>query len=175
MDSLATLNGPAIGYGIRYEFGIFDQAIRDGWQVELTDKWLRLGNLWEIVRSEINFEVKFGGHTEHYDDEQGHDRVRWLPAKVVKGVAYDTLVPGYQVPTTKLLRLWKAEATESFGFEAFNVGDYNGAVHEKMASETISKVLYGAGDLCGAAALCGPARAGASSGRRKRFTSEVIQ
>jgi starch phosphorylase len=142
MDSLATLNVPAIGYGIRYEFGIFDQAIRDGWQVELTDKWLRFGNPWEIVRSEINFQVKFGGHTEPYYDEQGRYRVRWLPAKVVKGVAYDTLVPGYQVLTTDLLRLWKAEAAESFDFEAFNVGDYYAAVEEKVISETISKVLY---------------------------------
>jgi starch phosphorylase len=142
MDSLATLNIPAIGYGIRYEFGIFDQAIRDGWQVELTDKWLRFGNPWEIVRSEINFAVKFGGRTEHYTDEAGRYRVRWLPEKVVKGVAYDTPVPGYQVLTTDVLRLWKAEAAESFDFEAFNVGDYYAAVNEKVVSETISKVLY---------------------------------
>ena len=142
MDSLATLNVPAIGYGIRYEFGIFDQAIRDGWQVELTDKWLRFGNPWEIVRSEVTFNVSFGGHTEHYYDEQGRYRMGWLPEKVVKGVAYDTPVPGYQVSTTNLLRLWKAEATESFDFEAFNVGDYYGAVDEKIISETISKVLY---------------------------------
>jgi starch phosphorylase len=142
MDSLATLNIPAIGYGIRYEFGIFDQAIRDGWQVELTDKWLRFGNPWEIVRSEINFAVKFGGRTEHYTDEEGRYRVRWLPEKVVKGVAYDTPVPGYQVLTTDVLRLWKAEAAESFDFEAFNVGDYYAAVNEKVVSETISKVLY---------------------------------
>jgi glycogen phosphorylase len=142
MDSLATLNVPAIGYGIRYEFGIFDQAIRDGWQVELTDKWLRFGNPWEIVRSEINFEVKFGGRTEHYRDEQSRYRVRWVPEKIVKGVAYDTPVPGYRVSTTNLLRLWKAEAAESFDFEAFNVGDYYGAVDEKIVSETISKVLY---------------------------------
>jgi starch phosphorylase len=142
MDSLATLNIPAIGYGIRYEFGIFDQAIRDGWQVELTDKWLRFGNPWEIVRSEVTFDARFGGRTEYYNDEQGRYRVRWLPEKVVRGVAYDTPVPGYQVATTNLLRLWKAEATESFDFEAFNVGDYYGAVDQKVASETISKVLY---------------------------------
>jgi glycogen phosphorylase len=142
MDSLATLNVPAIGYGIRYEFGIFDQLIRDGWQVEVTDKWLRFGNPWEIVRSELTFDVKFGGRTEPYHDEKGRYRVRWLPERMVKGVAYDTPVPGYRVPTTNLLRLWKAEATESFDFEAFNVGDYYGAVHEKVASETISKVLY---------------------------------
>jgi glycogen phosphorylase len=142
MDSLATLNVPAIGYGIRYEFGIFDQTIRDGWQVERTDKWLRFGNPWEIVRSEITFDVKLGGHTETYHDEKGRYRVRWLPQKLVKGVAYDTPVPGYLTPTTNLLRLWKAEATESFDFAAFNVGDYYGAVDEKVASETISKVLY---------------------------------
>ena len=142
MDSLATLNIPAIGYGIRYEFGIFDQAIRDGWQVELTDKWLRFGNPWEIVRSEISFDVKLGGHTEPYQDEHGSYRVRWHPEKVVKGVAYDTPVPGYHAPTANLLRLWKAEATESFDFDAFNVGDYYRAVDQKVASETISKVLY---------------------------------
>jgi starch phosphorylase len=142
MDSLATLNVPAIGYGIRYEFGIFDQGIRDGWQVELTDKWLRFGNPWEIVRSEITFDVKLGGHTDSYRDEAGRYRVRWLPENVVKGIAHDTPVPGYRVPTTNLLRLWRAEATESFDFAAFNVGDYYGAVDEKVASETISKVLY---------------------------------
>jgi starch phosphorylase len=142
MDSLATLNVPAIGYGIRYEFGIFDQAIRDGWQVELTDKWLRFGNPWEIVRPETAFNVKFGGRTEWYRDRQGQERMRWRAERMVKGVAYDTPVPGYRVPTTNLLRLWKAEAAESFDFEAFNVGDYYGAVHEKVASETISKVLY---------------------------------
>ena len=142
MDSLATLNVPAIGYGIRYEFGIFDQAIRDGWQVELTDKWLRFGNPWELVRSEIVCDVKFGGRTEPYYDEAGRYRVRWAPEKVVKGIAYDTPVPGYRVATTNLLRLWKAEAAESFDFQAFNVGDYYRAVDEKVVSETISKVLY---------------------------------
>ena len=142
MDSLATLNVPAIGYGIRYEFGIFDQAIRDGWQVELTDKWLRFGNPWEIVRSEITCDVAFGGHTEAGFDDQGRYRVQWVPDRVVKGIAYDTPVPGYRVPTTNILRLWKAEATESFDFDAFNVGDYYGAVDRKIRSETISKVLY---------------------------------
>jgi len=142
MDSLATLNVPAIGYGIRYEFGIFDQAIRDGWQVELTDKWLRFGNPWEIVRSETTHTVQFGGRTETYRDQRGDHRVRWLPHRVVKGVAYDTPVPGYRQRTTNLLRLWKAEAAESFDFDAFNVGDYYGAVDRKIASETISKVLY---------------------------------
>jgi len=142
MDSLATLNVPAIGYGLRYEFGIFDQAIRDGWQVELTDKWLRFGNPWEIVQTEITFHVNLGGRTEHGHDEHGRHRVRWVPDQVVKGIACDTPVPGYRGPTTNLLRLWKAEAAESFDFNAFNVGDYYGAVIEKMKSETISKVLY---------------------------------
>ncbi len=141
IDSLATLMVPAIGYGIRYEFGIFDQAIRDGWQVEMTDKWLRFGNPWEIGRSEISFDVMFGGRTETYDD-QGRHRVRWLPEKVVKGIAYDTPVPGYRVSSSNLLRLWKAEAAESFEFDAFNVGDYYGAVDQKVESETITKVLY---------------------------------
>jgi starch phosphorylase len=142
MDSLATLGVPAIGYGIRYEFGIFDQAIRDGWQVEMTDKWLRPGNPWEIARSEFSISVPFGGRTEHYRDEQGRLRVKWIPATLVKGVPYDTIVPGYLRATANLLRLWRAEAVESFDFDAFNVGDYYRAVSEKIASETISKVLY---------------------------------
>jgi starch phosphorylase len=142
MDSLATLNVPAIGYGIRYEFGIFDQAIRDGWQVERTDKWLRYGNPWEIVRSDVAFEVPFGGRTIFVEHEPGRYRVLWIPDRVVRGVAYDTPVPGYRAATANLLRLWKAEAAESFDFEAFNTGDYYGAVEQKVASETISKVLY---------------------------------
>ena len=142
MDSLATLNVPAIGYGVRYEFGIFDQAIRDGWQVELTDKWLRFGNPWEIVRSEVTFDVKLGGRTEHARDEQGRLRVHWHPDRMIRGVAYDTPIPGYLGATTNLLRLWKAEAVDSFDFDAFNVGDYYGAVNQKIKSETISKVLY---------------------------------
>jgi starch phosphorylase len=142
MDSLATIGVPAIGYGIRYEFGIFDQVIVDGWQVERTDKWLRFGNPWEIVRCEVSFDVAFGGRTESYQDEQGCYRVRWIPDKAVKGVAYDTPVPGYRGQTANLLRLWKAEATESFDFEEFNVGNYYGAVEQKVVSETISKVLY---------------------------------
>jgi starch phosphorylase len=142
MDSLATLEIPAIGYGIRYEFGIFDQQIRDGWQVERTDKWLRLGNPWEFPRPEIAFEVKLGGYTQAHRDEHGRHRVRWIPNRVVKGVAHDTPIQGYCVNTANLLRLWRAEAVESFDFQAFNTGDYYGAVNEKILSETISKVLY---------------------------------
>ena len=142
LDSLATLQIPSIGYGIRYEFGIFDQQIRDGWQVEVTDKWLRLGNPWEIPRPEIAALVGFGGYTESYTDEKGRNRTRWIPARLVRGIGYDTPIPGYRVNTTNLLRLWSAEAVESFDFESFNVGDYYGAVEQKVASETISKVLY---------------------------------
>jgi glycogen phosphorylase len=142
LDSLARLEIPAIGYGIRYEFGIFDQVIRDGWQVEVTDKWLQLGNPWEIPRPEISYSVNFGGQTEHYQDADGRYRVRWVPSGVIKGIAHDTPILGYQVNTTNLLRLWRAEAVESFDFEAFNTGDYYGAVHAKIFSENITKVLY---------------------------------
>lgn len=142
MDSLASVEVPAIGYGIRYEFGIFDQAIRDGSQIEVTDKWLRSGNPWEIARPALTYSVPFGGHTETWRDEQGRHRVRWVPAEVVKGIAYDTPILGYRVPTCNTLRLWKAEAVESFDFAAFNHGDYFRAVETKMESENITKVLY---------------------------------
>ncbi len=142
MDSLATLGIPAIGYGIRYEFGIFDQEIRDGWQVEITDKWLHFGNPWEIRRPEITMPVKLGGFTRSYVDARGHFRVEWIPGKVVNGVAYDTPILGYKTNNANTLRLWKAEAHQSFNFQAFNMGDYSGAVYEKMISENISKVLY---------------------------------
>jgi starch phosphorylase len=142
MDSLATLEVPAIGYGIRYEFGIFEQEIRDGGQVEVTDKWLQSGNPWEIVRSDVNYYVNFDGRTEAWTDETGRGRTRWIPGGQVKGVACDTPVPGYRVDTCNTLRLWKSEAVESFDFQDFNVGDYYGAVQEKVISETLSKVLY---------------------------------
>jgi len=142
MDSLATVQIPAIGYGIRYEFGIFDQAIVDGWQVEKSDTWLRNGNPWEVARPKLAFDVGFGGRTEQYQDASGRLRVRWIPHMVVIGVGYDTPILGYGVGNTNLLRLWKSEAPESFDFQAFNVGDYYGAVHAKIEAETISKVLY---------------------------------
>jgi starch phosphorylase len=141
MDSLATLQIPAIGYGIRYEFGIFDQKIEDGWQVEHTDAWLKNGNPWELPRPKLRFPVKLGGHTEQYQDD-GHWGVRWVPDLVVNGVACDTPIMGYGVGNVNLLRLWKAEATESFDFQVFNTGDYYGAVNEKVLAENISKVLY---------------------------------
>ena len=142
LDSLATLEIPALGYGIRYEFGIFDQEIRDGWQVEIADKWLRYGNPWEIARPDWAVPVKFGGHTESFIDEAGSYRVRWVPSWEVRGVPYDTPILGYRVDTANTLRLWKSEASDSFDFEAFNRGDYYGAVNRKVACENLSKVLY---------------------------------
>jgi starch phosphorylase len=142
IDSLATLEVPSVGYGIRYEFGIFTQEIIDGWQVEKTDKWLRFGNPWELVRPEWAVEVKFGGNTEQYIDDHDRPRVRWVPHKIVIGVPYDTPILGYQTNTANTLRLWRSEAPESFDFAIFNSGDYYGAVNQKVASENISKVLY---------------------------------
>jgi starch phosphorylase len=142
MDSLATLQISAIGYGIRYEFGIFTQQIRDGAQVETTDNWLRYGNPWEVRRPNVAYEVKLGGHTEHYHDDTGRLCVRWVPAESFRGVAIDTPILGHGVNTVNLLRLWSAEAAEGFDFHAFNKGDYYGAVVREVRSETISKVLY---------------------------------
>lgn len=142
MDSLATLNIPAIGYGIRYEFGIFNQEIQHGWQIERTDKWLSFGNPWEIPRPEIAFYINFGGHTERFVDKNGRYQVLWVPSQVIKSIAYDMPIIGFKGNTANFLRLWKAEAVESFDFQAFNVGDYYGAVQEKMSSENITKVLY---------------------------------
>jgi len=142
LESLASLQIPATGYGIRYEFGIFDQLIRDGWQVEITDKWLKSGWPWEIPHPDQACFVGFGGHTESYRDERGAYRVRWIPAEQAIGVPHDVPVLGYRVNTCDRLRLWRADASESFDFQAFNIGDYYGAVEEKVGSETLSKVLY---------------------------------
>jgi len=142
LDSLATLQIPSIGYGIRYEFGIFDQTLLDGWQLENTDLWLSNGNPWELYRPKIRFAVQFGGHVESHADEQGRVRFQWIPELVVNGVAYDTPILGFGVANANLLRLWKSEACKSFDFQAFNAGDYYGAVHAKVVAETISKVLY---------------------------------
>jgi starch phosphorylase len=142
MDSLATLDIPAIGYGIRYEYGIFDQQIRDGWQVESTDKWLRLGNPWALERPEDAFEVKIGGRTEKYINSKGKERVKWIPQKLVRGVPHDTPILGYRTNTANTMRLWAAQAVESFDFGSFNQGDFQGAVADKVSSENISKILY---------------------------------
>jgi len=142
IDSLATLEIPAVGYGIRYEFGIFHQEIVDGWQVEKTDKWLRFGNPWELKRPEWAVEVKFGGSADPYVDEQNRLKIRWVPHKTVIGVPYDTPILGYKTNNANTLRLWRSEAPESFDFAIFNSGDYYGAVNQKVESENLSKVLY---------------------------------
>jgi starch phosphorylase len=142
LDSLASLEIPAIGYGIRYEFGIFFQLLRDGWQGEIPDNWLRFGNPWELPRPDETVAVKLGGYTQGYHDGKGHYRVSWIPDRTVIAIPHDTPVPGYKTNTVNPLRLWKAEASEEFNFEAFNAGNYDRAVQEKINSETISKVLY---------------------------------
>src|SRR5213593_1371251 len=123
MESMATLQVPAIGYGIRYEFGIFDQEIRNGWQAEVADSWLSLGNPWEIAKPETRFDVKFGGRTQAYRDAEGRYRVKWIPQHVVQGTPYDMAMLGFGVNSANLLRLWKAQAHLSFDFQAFNHGD----------------------------------------------------
>ncbi|MGQ0464971.1 MAG: glycogen/starch/alpha-glucan phosphorylase [Sporichthyaceae bacterium] len=142
LDSLATLERPAIGYGIRYEFGIFQQEIRDGWQVEKTDNWLANGNPWEIAKPDVSFLVNWGGHSEKFLDGAGHVRSRWVPGRVMKGVAYDTPIQGYGVRTCNVLTLWSARAVDTFALDAFHTGDYWGAVKDEINSETVTKVLY---------------------------------
>src|SRR5271166_1594384 len=140
LDSLAALERPAIGYGIRYEFGIFDQEIRNGWQVEKTDNWLADGNPWEIAKPELSYQVSSGGHTESSTDERGKYRVRWVPQRAVKGVYYGTPIQGYGVNTCNTLTLWSARAIQSLALDAFNAGDYYRAVDDQVVSETVTKV-----------------------------------
>ncbi len=142
LESLATLERPAVAYGIRYEFGIFDQEIRDGWQVEKTDNWLAYGNPWEIAKPELSYVVNWGGHTETYTDSRGAYRVRWVPQRQVKGMYYGTPIQGYGVNTCNTLTLWSAHALQSLALDAFNAGDYYRAMEDQVSSETITKVLY---------------------------------
>ncbi len=142
MDSLATLNIPAVGYGIRYEYGIFRQSFRDGWQVESPDEWLYYGNPWEFPQPDDMVEVGFGGWTESYEDADGNNRVRWHPGQTIMGQPYHTLVPGYKTKTVNMLRLWSARATREFDLQLFDVGDYSRAVEQKTSSENVTKVLY---------------------------------
>ena len=142
MESMATLDIPAIGHSLRYEFGTFDQEIRDGWQIEHTDRWLRNGNPWEVRRFEIEHPVGFGGFVEHTTDLHGRLRVYWHPERRVKGIPYDVPVPGYGTNTTCFLRLWSAAADEEFNLDAFQVGEYWRAVDQKIQSENLTKVIY---------------------------------
>src|SRR5437762_7692688 len=142
LDSMATLDIPGYGYGIRYEFGMFDQEIKDGWQVEKPDEWLRLGNPWEIARPEYGVPVRFGGHTEEHAEDHGRLRVHWTGGEQVVGMPYDTPIAGYGCNTVNTMRLWRARASSDFDLRYFNEGDYEKAVLDKNRSETISKVLY---------------------------------
>jgi starch phosphorylase len=142
MDSLATLGFPAAGYGIRYEYGIFKQSFKNGWQVEGPDDWLALGNPWEFPQPDDKVKVGFEGHTTSYQDEHGNYCVRWDPGYFVLGEPYHMLVPGFDTQNVNLLRLWRARATQDFNFQLFEAGNYASAVKDKIISESISKVLY---------------------------------
>ncbi len=142
MDSIATLELPAMGYGIRYDYGIFEQRIESGYQVERRDDWLQHGNAWEIPRHDLAQTVRFYGRVETQYDERGNSRVEWLDAKEVVGLPHDSFIVGHNVNTVNTLRLWSARATASFDLQLFNEGDFRRAVEEKIDSENISKVLY---------------------------------
>ena len=141
LDSLATLQLPGYGYGVRYDYGIFRQTIKNGYQVEEPDNWLRFGNPWEIERPEAQFEVHFGGRVQ-METEGGKLRARWLDYDTVVGIPYDYPIPGYGNNTVNNLRLWSARSTEEFNLSFFNNGDYVKAYEQKTLTENISKVLY---------------------------------
>lgn len=141
VDSLATMSVPCIGYGIRYDYGIFRQTFVDGWQVEQPDNWLALGAPWEFPHPEAAVTVHFGGRTETYDDE-GVERTRWVHDWDVLGVPFNYMVPGYQNGRVNTLRLWSAKATQAFDLQIFNSGEYVDAVRAQTFAENISKVLY---------------------------------
>ena len=142
LDSMATLGFAGYGYGIRYEFGIFEQVIKNGWQMELPDEWLKFGSPWEYVRPEYSVNVSFGGRVTAEADENGELRAKWVETTQVLGVPYDTPIAGYRNDTVNTLRLWQARAGNEFDLKVFNDGDYVRAVEDKNSSEVISKVLY---------------------------------
>ena len=142
IDSLATMEIPAVGYGIRYEYGIFRQEFVDGWQREQPDPWLEKGSPWEFPHPEMSVVVGFGGATEQYTDEAGAARTRWNPDTKVVGVPYNYMVPGYHTRTVNTLRLWSATSPTEFRLDVFNAGDFEAAVHDATAASNISRVLY---------------------------------
>ncbi|MGI9212426.1 MAG: glycogen/starch/alpha-glucan phosphorylase [Methylococcaceae bacterium] len=142
MDSCACLQLPVMGYGIRYEYGMFRQSIDQGHQVEEPDHWLRDGHVWELERPELTVRIRFGGHTEAFDTERGQKETRWMGTQDVLAVPYDVPIPGYQNGTVNTLRLWKAAATDEFDLGDFNAGDYTEAVRSKNMAENITMVLY---------------------------------
>lgn len=142
MDSCASLRLPVVGYGIRYEYGMFRQRVENGYQVEDPDHWLRDGHPWEVERAEYTQRVQFGGHTEHYTDATGRRRVRWISTDDVLAIPFDVPISGYKNHTVNTLRLWKATATDEFNLAEFNAGSYTEAVEAKNHAEHISMVLY---------------------------------
>ncbi len=142
LDSMATLQLPGYGYGIRYEYGIFSQRLWDGYQIETPDNWLRYANPWEVERPEFIYPVKFYGRLNQYLDPHGKWKVDWVDTQDVMAMAYDTPIPGYRNNTVNTLRLWSSKSTRDFNLQYFNSGDYIRAVEEKNHSETITKVLY---------------------------------
>ena len=142
LDSMATLELPAFGYGIRYEYGIFEQAIENGYQVEYADSWLREGNPWDIMRRKLEYRVKFYGKSVKVQNEDGSFSFEWIDTEDVLALAYDVPIPGYKTDTVNNLRLWQAKACKDFSFKDFNAGNYVAAVATKTGSESISKVLY---------------------------------
>lgn len=142
LDSMATLGIPAHGYGIRYDYGIFNQKIINGYQVEFPDEWLRLANPWEFARAEYTVKVRFAGHTNMACDKEGKLRVEWVDTEDILAMPYDIPVPGYKNDVVNTLRLWSGRSTEEFDLGYFNDGDYERAVYNKVSSENISKVLY---------------------------------
>ena len=142
LDSLATLRIPSCGYGIRYEYGIFRQEIRDGYQVEQPDHWLSYGNSWETLRRDLSYRIRFNGRVETQTTSDGHTYYLWQDTEDVQAVAWDVPVPGYKSNTVNNLRLWQAKSDNEFSFREFDRGNYPAAVEDKNASENISKVLY---------------------------------
>ena len=142
LDSLATLDLPAVGYGIHYEYGLFKQEFRNGYQVELPDAWIQFGSPWEIIRPQYIVEIPVYGHVEEIHDGTGKPRREWTDFRKIIGVPYDIPIPGYGTETVNFLRLWESKAPEEFDFDAFNRGGYEEAVRQKNMAETISKVLY---------------------------------
>jgi len=142
LDSLATMDYPALGYGIYYEFGLFRQSFVNGHQVEAPDNWIIFGSPWEVVRPEYTQEVRIFGRVENVFDDRGHYRPRWVDTKTILGVPHDIPTAGYGTQTVNMLRLWASKSTEDFDLAAFNSGGYVEAVREKAVGETISKVLY---------------------------------
>jgi starch phosphorylase len=142
LDSMATLGIPAHGYGIRFEYGIFNQKVINGYQVEFPDSWLSKGNPWEFPRADYTVKIKVYGRTEMFNDAKGRLRVKWVDSEDILAMPYDVPVVGYKNDVVNTLRLWSAKSTEEFDLKYFNDGDYERAAYDSVYSENISKVLF---------------------------------